>query len=78
MSVSLCVSWAPEIIFVCDTYPDEKKKVGEGSDAKSQCGYEHEHSDEYLAPGLCTRNLTDPKYEAAEKNISSLIVGGCS
>jgi len=51
-------------------HPDEKKKVGEGSDAKSQCGYEHEHSDEYLAPGLCTRNLTDPKYEAARPSVS--------
>ena len=48
-------------------YPNEKKEVGEGSDAESKRDEQHEHPDKYHAPGRSTRNLTDAEDKAAAK-----------
>ena len=50
-----------------NAYPNEKKEVGEGSDAESKRDEQHEHPDKYHAPGRSTRNLTDAEDKAAAK-----------
>jgi len=51
--------------------PNEKKEVGEGSDAESKRDEQHEHPDKYHAPGRSTRNLTDAEDKAARARVSN-------
>ena len=48
-------------------YPNEKKEVGEGSDAESKRDEQHEHPDKYHATGRSTRDLPDAENKAAAK-----------